>query len=255
MIRRRIARFLAWLREPLNEPPPQPEDLSPLHRRVRKPKDNSHLKTKEDYAEYFNQVSRRPVNHTITFQRYYIVKRFRPAPGDTILDFGCYIGNNLLRYAIEGHQIDGIEVGKAYIETFSNRPETRALDEATLGRIRIFTRLIEDFQPDRRYDWVLCAELLEHVMDPVIILQKAHECLEPGGKIFIAVPLEARRRTDVRDVGRPDMDGWLKEAKFFRWDFDEIYPERLEGGGKEWGVAQLLCIAQKQPETRPELSH
>lgn len=240
----KLSKFLAWLRKPIEEVHPPPRDLSPIHRRI-KDRKNLHLESLEAYQEWFNQVARRPLNHTVLWQRYYIVKKFRPNPGESILDMGSYVGNNLIRYAKDGYQIDGIEVGEAYIRTFEERAETKALFRDEYERIRVFPTLIERFKPDRQYDRILCTELLEHVIDPVDILKKAHECLRKEGEVFIAVPLNKRCRTDVRDVGLRDLESWLRNAGFKKWIFEEIHPERYDDGSKDWGVAQLLCFATK----------
>lgn len=245
MLKQKLARFISWMREPMEEQPPPPQDISPIYRRVRKPRDNSHLHSLEAYADYFNQVARRPINHTVTWQRYYISKKFRPNPGDVILDFGFYLGTNLIRYAKEGHQIDGIEVALAYARTFEKRLEAQVMAQEEWDRIRTFIELIETFKPDRLYDRILCCELLEHVIDPVVILKKAHECLKEGGEIFIAVPKDKRFRTDIRDVSLDDLEAWLKEAGFREWRHEEIQPEKYEDGSKDWGVAQLITIATK----------
>lgn len=39
---------------------------------------------------------------------------------------------------------------------------------------------------------VLCAEVLEHVPQPDLILREAYRCLKPGGKLLLTVPFAAR---------------------------------------------------------------
>lgn len=48
--------------------------------------------------------------------------------------------------------------------------------------------LFEDFQPREKYDVIVLGHVLEHVMDPISILSRARTWLEPGGRIFAAVP-------------------------------------------------------------------
>lgn len=39
-----------------------------------------------------------------------------------------------------------------------------------------------------QYDWVLCLDVLEHLMAPGAALREAHRLLKPGGKLLINVP-------------------------------------------------------------------
>lgn len=39
-----------------------------------------------------------------------------------------------------------------------------------------------------QYDWVLCLDVLEHLMAPDHTLREAHRLLKPGGKLLINVP-------------------------------------------------------------------
>jgi SAM-dependent methyltransferase len=41
-------------------------------------------------------------------------------------------------------------------------------------------------------DLALCTETLEHVLDPSRLLDEAHRCLRPGGRLLLTVPFAAR---------------------------------------------------------------
>lgn len=56
------------------------------------------------------------------------------------------------------------------------------------GRVRGFTSLFEEFQPAAAYDTVIAGHVLEHVADPVRVLQAAARWLKPGGRVVITVP-------------------------------------------------------------------
>ncbi len=42
------------------------------------------------------------------------------------------------------------------------------------------------------FDFVLCAEVLEHIPDPRSFVQQAAKCLKPGGGLLLTVPFSAR---------------------------------------------------------------
>jgi SAM-dependent methyltransferase len=51
-----------------------------------------------------------------------------------------------------------------------------------------FQGTIERFRPNRKFDLVLMINLIEHVKDPVAILQKVEKLLKPGGMVLIKTP-------------------------------------------------------------------
>jgi trans-aconitate methyltransferase len=48
--------------------------------------------------------------------------------------------------------------------------------------------LFEDFEPDRQFNTIVMEHILEHVEEPVALLQRAKQWLAPGGKILAGVP-------------------------------------------------------------------
>jgi SAM-dependent methyltransferase len=54
--------------------------------------------------------------------------------------------------------------------------------------LEIYQALFEEFIPRDQYDTVLMSCILEHVIDPVALLQKAKDWLRADGRIVIVVP-------------------------------------------------------------------
>jgi ubiquinone/menaquinone biosynthesis C-methylase UbiE len=48
--------------------------------------------------------------------------------------------------------------------------------------------LFEDYEPEKKYDTVIASYILEHVLNPVEILKKAHSWVNKNGKIILVVP-------------------------------------------------------------------
>ena len=48
--------------------------------------------------------------------------------------------------------------------------------------------LFETFRPDSKYDFIVLGHVLEHVENPVILLERIRNWLKPDGRIFAAVP-------------------------------------------------------------------
>lgn len=66
-----------------------------------------------------------------------------------------------------------------------------------------------EYFPEEKYDFITMGEVLEHVEEPVKLLQKLHSLLKDGGKLFITTPTNApaidhiylfRNAQDIRDV-------------------------------------------------------
>lgn len=77
----------------------------------------------------------------------------------------------------------------AKVTVVEGAPEFIASTRVRVGdRARFVECLIEDFDTDERYDTILFAHVLEHVVDPVVALRKLRSLLTPGGRLFLVVP-------------------------------------------------------------------
>ena len=54
--------------------------------------------------------------------------------------------------------------------------------------ISVIHSLFEEYQPTKKYDFIILSHVLEHVSDPLLVLKLATSWLTPKGKIFAAVP-------------------------------------------------------------------
>ena len=66
-----------------------------------------------------------------------------------------------------------------------------------------------DYSPEKKFDFITMGEVLEHVEDPVKLLQKLHSLVNDSGKVFITTPTNApaidhiflfRNADDIRTV-------------------------------------------------------
>ena len=48
---------------------------------------------------------------------------------------------------------------------------------------------INDFEPGVQFQNLICAEVLEHVPDPIAVLAKISNLVETNGKVIITVPM------------------------------------------------------------------
>jgi len=66
---------------------------------------------------------------------------------------------------------------------------------------------------DNSFDCVILAEILEHVPNPMGVLQEAYRLLKPGGYALLSAPFNFHVHADPNDYGRYT-DGWYKRTLF-----------------------------------------
>ena len=100
--------------------------------------------------------------------------------GTRVLDVGCGQGE-LLQWLVEhGFEADGIEP--------SDDAAALARERGLNARTATLEELLEDSDRLSAYDAVLLLNVLEHVPDPVGMLEGIRRLLAPGGLLYIRVP-------------------------------------------------------------------
>lgn len=94
------------------------------------------------------------------------------------LGLGHGLSTNLFSAHFDRYVV--VDASKAVIDNFHRKfPETK---------IEVVEKFFEEFQSDEKFDVVMLGFVLEHVDDPVLIIDLYKKFLAPGGKIFITVP-------------------------------------------------------------------
>jgi 2-polyprenyl-3-methyl-5-hydroxy-6-metoxy-1,4-benzoquinol methylase len=95
-----------------------------------------------------------------------------------ILEIGTAAGylGSILRE--RGHSVAGVEIDPEAAERA--RPY---YDQMCVGNLETFA-----FPWRAEFDWILFADVLEHLRNPAEVLAHAVPCLKPAGKILISVP-------------------------------------------------------------------
>jgi 2-polyprenyl-3-methyl-5-hydroxy-6-metoxy-1,4-benzoquinol methylase len=178
---------------------------------IKKDPDFSHLLSRAKYRRLYEEVGTVDANKNPVWREEWM-NYFRPLPGRRILELGSHNGCNLLYYGQEGFEIDGVELSSSLIAIFE--AHKKQLPDEVQNRIRVFQGWIEEFFTSDRYDYVLCTEILEHVIDPLTVLVKAEECLKLGGEVYISSPEErCGNNTHVRGVPPNELKIWLSQAR------------------------------------------
>lgn len=115
----------------------------------------------------------------ITLQHYdnRVLRTFLKGP--TVLEMGCGRGETTRMLAEIFPHLHVVDASQRCIELASvGVPKT----------VRFFQCYFEEFEPPCHYDSILLLAVLEHVEDPMLVLKRAADWLNPGGALHIMVP-------------------------------------------------------------------
>jgi len=158
--------------------------------------------------------------------------------GSTVLDLGGHRPPRRGRFDVDRY---GLSVRSANISA-SRRPDVQT-DASSLP-----------FLPES-FDAIICAELLEHVPDPLPVLREAHRTLRPHGVLLISVPFLFHIHADPHDYGRYTDQYWKENLD--RIGFREVV---IEKQGLFWSVIVdmmrgWLCEYKRTGHLRSDLSN
>jgi SAM-dependent methyltransferase len=130
-----------------------------------------------DYAGFWRDARfRRHVEATL--DRSFVPRIPPPA---RLLDVGCGSGEFLEAAAARGYAAVGIDISRAGVAAC----RARGLDAHVAH--------IDEHRPDAPYDFVTLWDVVEHLTDPVAVLETAAGLLHDGGWIVIKTPCVRRR--------------------------------------------------------------
>ena len=135
------------------------------------------------------------------------------ARGPSVLDVGCSEGILEVLLARRGLDVTGIDVNPDVIDF------ARDLLDCEPEDVRVHAKLVcGDFINARPvnglFDTVVLGEILEHLHDPAVLLQRSLEHLRPGGRVIVTTPFgllphEDHHQTfclpDMIDLLRPSL--------------------------------------------------
>lgn len=94
----------------------------------------------------------------------------------TMFEVGCATGFFLERAQERGWEVSGIDLSEY------------AIEKAKAKGLRVSTGSLDTYTTEEKFDVIVMYDLIEHVKDPVLTLQKAGQMLKEGGLIVITTP-------------------------------------------------------------------
>jgi len=104
------------------------------------------------------------------------VMREHGLSGGPILEVGCSRGHFLQFMDKQGYESWGVEPGED------------ALVAQQIAGVRVVRIFVEDFQPDVKFQGVFFLDVLEHIPNPHLVLEKVFEWLDTPGIVVAMVP-------------------------------------------------------------------
>jgi len=120
-------------------------------------------------ATSFNASIHLHARHALECMKDVGVKR-----GAKVLDIGCAVGTFL-------------EGCKEY-DAFGIEPNKKTYEIARENNLDVANTTIEEFNPASKYDLISLQNTLEHLYDPISVIQKARNILTDDGLLLISVP-------------------------------------------------------------------
>lgn len=138
-----------------------------------------------------------------------------PALAHQILDVGCSNGalGRSLKAALPGRVVSGIEFDAQFAQEAAEH-----LDQVIQGDLN--TLDWREAIGTQRFDCIIFADVLEHLIDPARCLQHACAHLQPGGSVVVSLP-NIRHLSALRAIflkGRfPRRDRGIFDRTHLRW--------------------------------------
>jgi 2-polyprenyl-3-methyl-5-hydroxy-6-metoxy-1,4-benzoquinol methylase len=96
--------------------------------------------------------------------------------GKRVLEVGCGSGGILIPFTEIGAEVVGIDFDDTYMEAGRKRG------------LNLIDQSIYEFQTDKKFDLIVLKDVLEHLPDLNLVLQKLKSLLSEAGSIYIQVP-------------------------------------------------------------------
>lgn len=135
-------------------------------------------KEKERQEKFPWSRSKYHVTYNAVLAHYKVVSCLENARGTSLLDLAC--GDGLITEMFTKHfrHVVGVDASSKHIAEARKRCSTATFHES----------LIEEFHSDEKFDSVFMLDILEHVVEPKVILRKAASFLKDDGVMIVHVP-------------------------------------------------------------------
>ena len=161
------------------------------------------------------------------------------APGADVLDVGCGNGMHTLKAARRAERAVGVDASLDSLAV-----GRRASRQADATHVSFVASNVEEGLPiaSRRFDTVLCLDLLEHVYKRDLVLSEIRRVLKPSGILLLGVP--NRGTAWKRRLERAGLFFYSDPDHKIEYTLDELRDELARGG---FAIDRLLPSVYDTP--------
>lgn len=125
----------------------------------------------------------KPLHQINPLRLNYVLEKANGLFGKKVLDVGCGGGILAESMARQGAEVTGLDMGKEPLEV----ARLHALETGTknISYIQYPVEVHAQENP-QAYDVITCMEMLEHVPDPLSVIQACAQLVKPGGHVFFS---------------------------------------------------------------------
>lgn len=166
----------------------------------------------------------KPLHRINPVRLHFVQQQVKSLAGKKILDIGCGGGIFSEGLAEQGAIVTGIDMSEPTLVAAKEHCQNKSLS------LRYFCITAEEFaqQHSHQFDVITCMELLEHVPDPLQLIQACTKLLKPEGHVFFSTInrtfkayalaiLAAEYITNVLPKGTHDYKKFIKPSELCRW--------------------------------------
>jgi len=85
-------------------------------------------------------------------------------------------------------------------------PSIEVLKKLRLTNVEPVVGLVEDYRPVCAFDWIILSEVVEHLRDPLMVIQRCLNWCKPTGKVLLTTP--NGRWESIEHLHEFDMVSW-----------------------------------------------
>lgn len=171
----------------------------------------------------------------------FILKYVREYKDPSVLDLGCGTGILVAFPLAElGYDVTGVDIDPRSIAV--------AEKENPFPNLTFFCSDFTEYFPEKKFDVIIAAEIIEHLDDPESLLLAIKRMLNPGGTVIISAP---------NGYGPHEVEAFFFHTLFEPWGFvPKIrYFNRSITAIKLWVLGRGLTWPDRDPvNTKPEMT-
>jgi len=169
----------------------------------------------------------------------YLLKECGELKNKTVLDVGCEAGHVSLLLKERGATVYSIDIVQEALDEFKNKDQKNDKIFLMHAERTLFT--------NNSFDIIIITEVLEHVINPEIVIKEMKRLLKPGGNIIITYPLENNRRR-LYPLAKLLGVNTTVEPEVTIQDYDD--KKMLELISKHLTIKRKYCFPKIYPLTR-----